>query len=191
MFQRRIKCVRKVSVFGFALCRHTPAALSGEPNHCSASFVTGLQGQERGGAIVGDGPFEPYSSDEVEHVSSSSSSSSSLLGRLLPVLVLAGGRGSLGLVVSAVAQPRGLSLGIGGQKLGLGLVVVLLLLLQLLQLLQLQLLLLLLLLLEQVLFLLQLAELLLMLVLLLVLILLMLWLLGLLKLGLLKLKVLL
>lgn len=108
--------------------------------------MIGWRGQERGRAIVGEGPFELYSSDLVQHVSSS------LLGLLLRALVLAGGRRSLGLVVSAVAHTGGLSLGSGGLELGL-------------------------LLLEQLLFLL-LVQLLLMLVLLLILILLIMQLLG-------------
>lgn len=69
---------------------------------CSSSFVTGWRGQERGGAIVGNGPFEPHSSDEGQHVSLASS----LWWQLL--LVLAGGWRRLGLVVGTVAQTRGL-----------------------------------------------------------------------------------
>lgn len=105
----------------------------------SASFVIGRWGQERGGAIVGDGPFEFYSSDLVQHVSSST------LGQLLRVLVLAGGWRSLGLVVSTVVHTGGLSLGSRGLELELELELGLLLELELV---------LLLLLLEQLLFLL-------------------------------------
>lgn len=78
--------------------------------------MIGWRGQEGGGAVVGEGPFELYSSDEGQHISSTSSS---LLGQLLMLLVLAGGWRSLGLVVSAVAQIGGLSLGSGGVKLAL------------------------------------------------------------------------
>lgn len=79
----------------------------------SASFVIGRRGQERGGAIVGDGPFEFYASDLGQHASSSSSSLP--LGQLL----LAGGWRSLGLIVSTEAHTGGLSLGSRGLELGL------------------------------------------------------------------------
>lgn len=78
--------------------------------------MIGWRGQEGGGAVVGEGPFELYSSDEGEHISSTSSS---LLGQLLVLLVLAGGWRSLGLVVSTVAQIGGLFLGSDSLKLAL------------------------------------------------------------------------
>lgn len=90
--------------------------------------MIGWRGQERGGAIVGDGPFELYCSDLIQHVPSS------LLGRRLRVLVLTGGWRSLGLVVGAVVQTRGLSLGSGGLELDLVLLLVQLLFLLLAQL---------------------------------------------------------
>ena len=117
-----------ISLCADTLCRHFWGARNhlnitvnqqGSKNNRSASFVIGRRGQLRGGAIVGEGPFEFYPSDEVQHVSSS------VLGQLLRVLVLDGGRRSLGLVVSAVAQTGGLSLGGGG-----GLMLLLLLLLE-------------------------------------------------------------
>lgn len=98
------------------LCRCTPAPL----RDAKASFVIGWRGgQERGGAIVGEGPFELYCSDLVQHVTSS------LLGQRLRVVVLAGGRRSLGLVVGAVVWPGGLYLGSGGLELVLVLVLML------------------------------------------------------------------
>lgn len=93
-----------------------------------ASFVIGRRGQRRGGAIVGEGPFELHPSDEIQHVSFS------LLGRLLRVLVLDGGRRRLGLVVSAVARSGGVSLGNGGLLLLLLEQLLFLLLVQVLQL---------------------------------------------------------
>lgn len=89
--------------------------------------MIGWRGQQRGGAIVGDGPSELYSSNKGQHVSAASSSS--FLGALLGVLVLAGGWRSLGLVGDVVGHSGGLCLS------GVGLVLLLeqLLFLQLVQ----------------------------------------------------------
>lgn len=91
--------------------------------------MTGWGGQEGGGPVIGEGLFELYSSDEEQHISSSTSS---LLGQLLG-LVWAGGWRILGLVVSAVAQTEGLSLGRSAARLALVLLEEQLLLLLLVQ----------------------------------------------------------
>lgn len=92
--------------------------------------MTGWGGQEGGGPVIGEGLFELYPSDEEQHISSSTSS---LLGQLLGLVVLAGGWRSLGLVVSAVAQTEGLSLGRSAARLALVLLEEQLLLLLLVQ----------------------------------------------------------
>lgn len=66
--------------------------------------MIGWSWQQRGGAIVRDGSFEFHPPDEGDHVSSVSSASFSLLAGILQVLLRVGGRRSLGLVLTAVAQ---------------------------------------------------------------------------------------
>lgn len=96
--------------------------------------MIGWRGQKRGRAVVGDGPFELYSSDEGQHVSSSSSCCC-FWAKLLRVLVLTGGWNNLRVVLSALAQTGGLSLAGGGRHLDLVLVLVQLLFLLLAELL--------------------------------------------------------
>ena len=76
------------------------------------SFVIGRRGQEGGGAVVGDCPFEFYSSDLGQHVASFP-----VPAQLLGALVLAEGRRVQGLMVGAQAPAGGGSLGSGGLEL--------------------------------------------------------------------------